>query len=98
MRVLQKTKQKKTVVKERPSYENVMSSVSTYLGVCSGHLLVQILMAVDGQFQLLHRRGQSSITARLNPTLHTRQKLPNQEETEFMPNNLSLIYIPLSCW
>lgn len=79
-------------------YESVMNSVNTYLGVCRGHLLVQILMAVDSQLQLLHGRGQSSFTARLHPTLHSGEKLPNhsrnkerkKEETNAMPIHLSL--------
>lgn len=41
-----------------------------YLGVRLGDLLVQALVAVDGQLQLLHLRREPSFAADFAPGLH----------------------------
>lgn len=51
----------------------------SYLGVRLGDLLVQALVAVDGQLQLLHLRRQASFAADLTPGLHLRQELEGNE-------------------
>lgn len=43
---------------------------ATYLIVSRGHLLIEILVTVDGQLQLLHDHGQPTLAARLRPALY----------------------------
>lgn len=52
-----------------------------YLSVSLGHLLVQALVAVDGDLQLLHLGRQPSLAADFTPGLHLRQELRKQHGT-----------------
>lgn len=54
-----------------------------YLGVRLGDLLVQALVAVDGELQLLHLRRQPALAADFAPGLHLRQELRSQN-SEFV--------------
>lgn len=51
-----------------------------YLSVGLGDLLVQTLVAVDGELQLLHLGRQPTFTADFTPGLHLGQELRNKKK------------------
>lgn len=66
--------------------EVVLSAVlQVYLGVRLGHLLVQTLVAMDGDFQLLHFGRQPPLTAHFTPGIDLRQELRKQRKGKEIP-------------